>query len=462
MAENHLIHMPIRNRVRPLPLICVLLFLLLAPVLSQGIRKLHTSTCGNWEVVYSPSPNGNGFLTAITHVPGTAELWSVGIYNADFHWLTLIEHWDGASWQVVPSPNHPDADHYLRSVFAVAPNDVWTVGRYDPQGGGSSTLILHWDGVSWSIIPSPNPTVYNELRGVVAAAPNDVWAVGYHFVSSLSPNVLGQQTLIEHWDGASWSIVSSPNVGTHDNLLQAVAAMPNTQANLWAVGYYYRDDGNPSTLIMRWDGIAWSVVPSPDGSTRENYLTGVSSVGENDAWSVGYYNLPSGLYLPLTEQWDGTSWQVVPSPSLSSSLTALAAVSSISSTDVWAVGSYFNDDAAQLTLAQHWDGISWQVFSTPNPAGTDSNEAINVFSSVANVPGIGVWAGGYYQRLGTQAQTLTAFYCPIGGPTPTPSPTPTATSTPTTTPSATPTATATARPTRPPRSRPTPAPRPRP
>jgi len=314
-------------------------------------------------------------------------------------------------------------------VFALAPNDVWAVGRYDPQGGGSSTLILHWDGVSWSIVPSPNPTVYNELRAVTAAALNDVWAVGYHFVSSLTPQVLGQQTLIEHWDGTSWSIVPSPNVGTHDNLLQAVTVVPNAQANLWAVGYYYRDDGNPSTLVQQWNGTSWSVVPSwrvvpsPDGSMRENYLTGVSSAGSNDAWAVGYYNLPNGLYLPLTEHWDGTSWQVLPSPSLSPSLTAPTAVSSSTSAkEVWAVGSYFNEHAAQLTLAQHWNGTSWQVFATPNPAGTDSNEAINVFTSVASVPGVGVWAVGYYQRFGTPAQTLTAFYCPVGSPTPTPTP----------------------------------------
>src|SRR5438034_3887702 len=224
------------KRVFPLLLVCVLLsFALTMSARPQGTRKAHTPTCGTWDVVYSPSPNGNGTLTAVAHVPGTVELWSVGIYNANFHWLTLIEHWDGTGWQVVPSPNHPDADHYLRGVFALDPNDVWAVGRYDPQGGGSSTLILHWDGVSWSIVPSPNPTVYNELRAVTAAALNDVWAVGYHFVSSLNPQVLGQQTLIEHWDGTSWSIVPSPNVGTHDNLLQAVTVAPNAQANLSAV-----------------------------------------------------------------------------------------------------------------------------------------------------------------------------------------------------------------------------------
>ena len=138
--------------------------------------------------------------------------------------------------------------------------------------------------------------------------------------------------------------------------------------------------------MQRWDGSAWIVVPSPNGYSRENYLRGVSSSGPNDVWAVGYYNNPTGNYVPLTEHWDGTSWQIVPSPGLSSSLTALAAVSSISSTDVWAVGAYYNDNSALLTLAQHWDGTTWQVFTTPNPAGFDPS-AINSFTSVASVPG---------------------------------------------------------------------------
>jgi hypothetical protein len=428
------------NRIRSFFFVCTLLsFLFTAPAREQGIRKPRTPNCGTWDLVYSPSPNGNGILAAVARVPGTAELWSVGNYNANFHQLTLIEHWDGNSWQVVASPNHASANHYLYGVVAVAPDDVWAVGRYEPDSGGSPTLILHWDGTSWSIVSSPNPATYNGMYAVAAASATDVWAVGYYYAGQ-------QRTLVEHWDGASWSIVPSPNVGSSANLLAAITVVPNNQANLWAVGYYYRGDGNPSTLVQRWDGTAWSVVPSPDGSTRENYLVGVSSTGLNDAWAVGYYNTPNGLYLSLTEHWDGSSWQVVPSPSLSSSLTALTAVSTISATDVWAVGTYYGT-GAQLTLAQHWDGNSWQVFDTPNPAGETDN-AINEFNSVASVPGVGVWAVGDYEIImpAKPPQTLTAFYCPVGtqSPTPTPSPTATATSTATSTPTPTATATPTA------------------
>ena len=149
----------------------------------------------------------------------------------------------------------------------------------------------------------------------------------------------------------------------------------------------------------------------------------MSSAGPDDAWAVGTYQVKNTVFLPLTEHWDGTTWQIVPSPPLSSSSTELNSVFSVSASDVWAVGDYFTDTSALLTLAQHWDGTSWQVFTTPNPAGFDVG-ARNSFTSVTSVQGIGIWAVGYYEVPFTSSQTLTAFYCPTGNPTPTPSPTP--------------------------------------
>src|SRR5438874_12531466 len=81
--------------------------------------------------------------------------------------------------------------------------------------GGTNTLILHWDGTTWSLVGSPNVALYNQLRAVSAESAQNVWAVGYYYVPQR-----GQQTLIEHWDGTAWSVVPSPNVGVHDNLLE--------------------------------------------------------------------------------------------------------------------------------------------------------------------------------------------------------------------------------------------------
>ena len=63
------------------------------------------------------------------------------------------------------------------------------------------TLVEHWNGSAWSVVPSPNApgTRSNSLVSVSAVAANDVWAVGYSLIG------FTHQTLIEHWDGSSWT-----------------------------------------------------------------------------------------------------------------------------------------------------------------------------------------------------------------------------------------------------------------
>jgi hypothetical protein len=69
---------------------------------------------------------------------------------------------------------------------------------------------------TWSIVPTPSTgsTLITYLRGVACSSNSDCWAVGNAQIGSI------YQTLIEHWSGTSWGIVSSPNSGsTQSNLL---------------------------------------------------------------------------------------------------------------------------------------------------------------------------------------------------------------------------------------------------
>ena len=63
---------------------------------------------------------------------------------------------------------------------AVSANDIWAVGAFvDPNLNANQTLTEHWDGTSWSVIPSPNATTGNNvLTGVTALSTGDVVAVG--------------------------------------------------------------------------------------------------------------------------------------------------------------------------------------------------------------------------------------------------------------------------------------------
>src|SRR5207248_2779506 len=114
---------------------------------------------------------------------------------------------------------------------------------------------------------------YNRLFAVAAISPNNVWAAG----DSAAGFGLGYDTLIVHWDGSSWTVVSSPNppgAGPHDDHLHDVAAL--SANDIWAVGSFLYDEfGGYHTLIEHWNGSSWSVAPSPNISEYRNALYGV-------------------------------------------------------------------------------------------------------------------------------------------------------------------------------------------
>src|SRR5262249_23565307 len=89
--------------------------------------------------------------------------------------------------------------------------------------------------------------------------------------------------------GPNWAVTSSPNVGTYDSFLYGVAAVSSSDA--WAVGDYHNTiDAVFRTLVERWNGSTWSIVSSPNGDTQENVLNSVAAISGSDVWAVGYYN----------------------------------------------------------------------------------------------------------------------------------------------------------------------------
>ncbi len=197
---------------------------------------------------------------------------------------------------MIASPN-PGAgtSNYLNGVSALATNDVWAVGNYVNGSNNGQTLVEHWDGTAWSVMPSPNVGAStNELSALSALTINDVWAVGYF------ENGTARQALIEHWNGAVWSVIASPNPGAGGSWLFGVSALTNNDA--WAVGYQY-NGSNDQTLLEHWNGSAWNVVTSSNlGATAE--LIGVAAVSAGDVWAVGYYdNAGSSTDQTLAEQY---------------------------------------------------------------------------------------------------------------------------------------------------------------
>jgi hypothetical protein len=184
-----------------------------------------------WQVVSNPAPQG--FLQGVAAVSAT-DVWAVGFTSVvGVNSQPLTEHWNGASWQVVPSPKRGPYSSSLTSVTAVAATDVWAVGYYQSNTFSYSgeTLIEHWNGTAWRIMPSANlPNAYNYLTGVAAVSAHDIWAVGNAAYLSGSGN---PPTLTEQWNGRRWQVVPGANP-IFSAALNGVAAVAPRE--IWAVG----------------------------------------------------------------------------------------------------------------------------------------------------------------------------------------------------------------------------------
>ncbi|HJT58554.1 MAG TPA: hypothetical protein VJ761_18750 [Ktedonobacteraceae bacterium] len=354
----------------------------------------------SWNVVPSPSPDAQYNQLLGVAALSARDVWAVGYDRNGAE--ALIEHWNGNSWRVIYGPSF-DQGSALYGIAAVNRNDIWAVGYYgNPAMNTDQTLTEHWDGEHWSVVPSPNPdpsNLYYRLTGVAVISATDIWAVG----SGSDPNGYTQETLTLHWDGTSWSVVTSPNPTTYDWLTAVTAIASN---DVWAVGYGVNSSNVYRTLTLHWDGSSWNVVTSPTPGSMFDYLYGVTAISSTDVWAVGdEMNVP-GSYQTLILHWDGTQWSAVPSPDPGLLSNWLYGVAGRSAKDLWAVGVQSNpNNYASQTLTLHWNGASWNVVISPNVT------VYNALYCVAMLSPGNSWAVGYTQNSDfSHRYTLTEHY----------------------------------------------------
>ena len=173
-----------------------------------GPAAAMASTCQSWVAAQPPSPgSSSNHLNGVT-VISPCDAWAVGSYTSSgsSREQNLVEHWNGASWKVVPSPQPGTGGSFLVGVRGVSASNIWAVGAYF-NTAGDIDLILHWNGHRWQQVASPSPGVSPRLTAVRAVSANHAWAVGTSESNTVS------RTIILHWNGRKWTRVKRPNPG---------------------------------------------------------------------------------------------------------------------------------------------------------------------------------------------------------------------------------------------------------
>jgi hypothetical protein len=221
------------------------------------------------------------------------DAYAIGGHLGSAH-TGLVAQWNGSTWSRVnvPLPKNNNLGSDLNAISADSANDVWIVGNYlfkvNSSDYANETYSLHWNGSTWKIVsmplePGTNPNFEYAFGAIQANSPTDVWAVG----ESYNALTYTSATLIEHYNGTKWSIVPSPSPGKNAGLSGVTTS--NASNDVWAVG----SDTNPSTglsqtLTLNWNGNAWVTVPSPNASTGSSYLASVATTpGASIVQAVG-------------------------------------------------------------------------------------------------------------------------------------------------------------------------------
>jgi hypothetical protein len=124
--------------------------------------------------------------------------WAVGLGGGK-RLTALIERWNGTSWTEVTSPVRGPGTR-LDTVTIVSPRNAWAAGA---TRHFTRIVILHWNGTKWIDATSPTSRRGN-LWGITATSATNAWAVGTTSNNATSHPKPGK-TLILHWNGHSWT-----------------------------------------------------------------------------------------------------------------------------------------------------------------------------------------------------------------------------------------------------------------
>jgi hypothetical protein len=153
-------------------------------------------------------------------------IWAAGYWYDGSRHRTLVERWDGNSWNIVPSPSPYSSFNTLRAVLATADDDVSIGGDGRDVSGPASGILGSWDGAAWTFEPAMEG---HGVYDITAGADGGLWAVG---LSRIYASV-----------GSGWTVSD-----TVDAFLNGVELAGD---ELWAVGWR-RAGGIPVTYVARF------------------------------------------------------------------------------------------------------------------------------------------------------------------------------------------------------------------
>jgi hypothetical protein len=230
---------------------------------------------------WSEVPAATGFAGAVflgvTAVSPT-DLLVVGKATAAGGYdIPIAQRSDGSRWTAVPVPRPAGVAAGLRDVSASSPDSAWAVGWSVDTQKVFRPLVERWDGTRWTIQTIPKPSNDALLSGVVATGPDDAWAVGWSWKGDATTS------LILHWDGKTWSRVMLPAGPGATAKLATVTAQGDVVA---VAGQASDEQGILQPVALRLEGTTWIDHATPVEPTGGGFQ-GLMLLGRQGMIAVG-------------------------------------------------------------------------------------------------------------------------------------------------------------------------------
>ena len=171
----------------------------------------------------------------------------------------MAERWNGRSWHIQPTPN-PSKGGGLAAVSCTS-----TVACTAVAALGAA---MRWNGTKWTIQPTPSTGSPGSLfNTVLCTSASSCTAAGE--LTDSSGNQFG--TLAEGWNGRSWHIQPTPvppAIGLVNNFTAACPA----QSTCIAAGGFENDGPGAKTLTEVWRRGASAAQPAPGAFSPRAHL----------------------------------------------------------------------------------------------------------------------------------------------------------------------------------------------
>ena len=231
---------------------------------------------------------------------GSGSTWAVGsdlvADFADQRPLALRRQND--RWVATPQPMRTNSS--LNSVAVGSATDVWAVGDDFSDPAAAKPLVMHWNGRAWNVVAAP-AVATGSFSAVEIGPDGAVWAAGWANVGGT------ERAAVYRYAGGRWKAL---NAGLAD-ALNANTLVVVSANDAW-VGL------NGGSVLAHFTGTRWTAAK---GVPLDGVPSGFAATGPDDIWMAGIdhgADVPIGASLLM--HYDGSAWTRVAAPAGSTQL----------------------------------------------------------------------------------------------------------------------------------------------